>query len=998
MRTDLITIPTMDYGRHILCLPYSILFVLVLVLSNTNDLFSQISCIAQVRVSLDSRGQAQLTPNMFVRGDVTGHTVTVENSQLSDPTIVDCSFINQDVNVIVTNEEGAKCWSKVIVEDKRDFEVIIRDTAIVCTLDIENDALLDLLVVVDNCVSSEDFTISFNTVRDSIFDSRSDTIRRDLRIWSVTDPNGTTEIFTSFIYISRLDTDLITLPADTVVYSSMDAINTDITGVPTVLGSIVPDLCNLNIVTSIQGPFLLDCDKRLKYNRTWTIIDREDWNIVAEEVQTIRFIDTTLETIIAPDLSIEIGEDCGALLEIRDFTVTTDGIGTIIDQYKSILANGDVVFPGDILELLDGDTVIIEYNAFNDCFDPLEPVLDTIIVNVPNELSIVTCNGHAVAIPLDNSLSRTISIDRLFTGTVRSCRSYTLMAARSQYICGSQDTVFSNDVTFCTADLGTTVSLIVMAVDVFGIPSSNTCEILVDVQDNRLPQVECVLSSDTLFYTATDSIARIGDVNRYFELMNTDNIVSVSGSGSGMGSPFGSTFDFTALFNTTGNFFETPVGLDSFNCTFIDTEGVGSYNFDLTVQGSNGTIATCPVNLTLLDTLDICRASSNFVSGMVLAYGRSGLDNVEVTIGTNEGLITWETTDVHGTFVFEMESDATQLTAERSDSWYVNLTSNDLFLLEEILIGSYEPSLLEKASADISNDGIVNTTDFIIMKRLLLGEEPSLIFERSPWDIFAKELSCPETLQCSNGGRFSLDSFEDFNDIGLWAVKEGDIDQDAGRQSESRSINELNYVVEESVGLFEDKRIKILTSEIGLLNSFQVELIIPQDIDIRIEETPGLIYKRYDDRLRFIYTKGLDTPSSDIMINLSDPIQSFHGLNGFMAFDDLEPLIYINGDKRKLTFNEIVQPNILGFHSVEASIYPNPSYGQSTLKLNEAWSSGKIACKIYNEVGQLVWSKNIVNNEESIDDIVLPGDLPIGIYSVVITDKAHKIARKLIKL
>ena len=130
MRTDLIFIPTMDYGRHILCLPYSILFILLVVLSNTDTLYGQISCIAQVRVSLDSRGQAQLDPSMFVRGDVTGYKLTVENSQLSDPRIVDCSFVNQEVSVIVTNADGSRCWSNVIVEDKRDFTISIRDTSI----------------------------------------------------------------------------------------------------------------------------------------------------------------------------------------------------------------------------------------------------------------------------------------------------------------------------------------------------------------------------------------------------------------------------------------------------------------------------------------------------------------------------------------------------------------------------------------------------------------------------------------------------------------------------------------------------------------------------------------------------------------------------------------------------------------------------------------------------------------------------------------------------
>ena len=989
----------MDYGRHFLCLPYSMLIVLLLVLSNSDTIHGQISCIAQVRVSLDSRGQAQLDPSMFVRGDVTGHTITVENTQLSDPTIVDCSFVNQEVSVIVTNADGSRCWSNVIVEDKRDFTISVRDTSIVCTSEVESDSLLDLIRVVDNCISADDFAISFNTVRDSIFDSKSDTIRRDLRIWSVTDPNGSSEVFTSFVYITRLDTDLISFPPDTVLHSIIDASNTDITGVPTVSGEPIPELCNLNVVTSIEGPFLLDCDKRLKYNRTWTIVDVQHWEIVAEEVQTIRFIDTTLERIIAPDLSIETGADCTAYLEISEFEITTNGIGTVIDQYKSIKANGSVVFPGDRLEIIDGDTVVIEYSAFNDCFDPLKSVADTIIVNIPSEISIVSCNGRAVALTLDDDQNRKLSIDRLFTGTVQSCGNYTLVGARADVVCDPLDTAFSNKVTFCTADIGTTVSVLVTAIDDLGQSSADTCEILVDIQDNRVPQVECSLISDTLFYGAIDSITRIGDLNRYFNIISSDNIIGVTGSGSGIANSVGSSFNFSAPINSSGLMVGQAVGLDSFDCSFIDQQGLGEYNLDLTVQGDNGSSVTCPVNLTLLDTIGVCQTSSGFISGTVLAYGLSGLDDVGVTIGNNDGVISWSTTDLNGEFAFSMESDATDMAVERSDSWYLNLTSNDLFLLEEILIGAYEPNQLEAASADINNDGIVNTFDFIIMKRLLLGEEPNLIFERSPWDIFAEELICLESDLCSTGD-FALDSFEDFNDIEFWAIKEGDIDQDAAEQGESRSLKSLNYHVsdEESVDQAAKQTLAILTSEIRQLTSLQFELTIPDYIQITIKETPGLIYTRRDDKLRLIYTRVSENSSDDILIELDGMFNGLSNLNNLHSSGDFESLMFVDGGKNKMDLKRIETSRSSGLLEFGAMIYPNPSHAPSRLRLDHTWPSGHIKCEIYNEMGELRWSQTIVKNSGHIEEILLPSGLGAGVYSVIIASESEQIAKKYIKL
>ncbi len=998
MRTDLILIPTMDYGRHFLCLPYSILLVLILISGFAVKLEAQISCIAQVRVSLNSQGQAALSPQMFVRGDIAGHSVMVENSPLSDPAIVDCSFLNQKVNVIVINAEGARCWSSLIVEDKRDLEVSIRDTAILCSEFNSDDTLFDLITVEDNCVRAEDLTISFNTVRDSIFDSKSDTLRRDLCIWSITGPNGELEVFSSFIYITRLNIDRITFPSDTVVYSSIEAVDTAITGVPTVSGMILSEQCNLNVVTSIQGPILSDCDKRLKFNRVWSVVDVKHWEIIAEEVQTIRFIDTTLKTIIAPDLDVEIIDDCQAELVIRDFNLDSSGIGIIRGQYKSIIANGNIVFPGDRLDVVDGDTVIIEYGAINDCFERLEPVVDTIVVTVPNNISIITCNGHAVALAMDDNTTRSIRLERLFTGFVQSCGDYTLVGARTQAVCGQQDTIFSNRVMFCADDIGQSVSILVTAVNNNGMSSTDTCEIVVEIQDKRSPLVDCTITSDTLYYSAIDSLVRIGDLNRYFNFISSDNIISVTGSGSGMGGSLGSSFEFSAAFNQSNGLIESSMGLDSFNCAFVDAEGIGSYNFELKVNGSNGASISCPVSLTLLDTLNVCPTASNFISGRLLAYGRSGVKDADVTIGRNEEISSWISTNISGDFMFDIDVEAKDLTVDYADSWYSDITSNDLFLLQEILFGTYEPNELEEASADINNDGVINTFDFIIMKRVLLGEEPEVIVTTKPWSIFAKESVCYDVEECFDG-RFSLDSFDDYNNIELWAIKEGDIDQDAADQSESRSQNLINYFIDsETIRQRKGHSVRILTSEISQFTSMQVELEIPKEVDVYIDETIGLQTRRYNDRLRLIYAKGSQDKPEDIVIQFSEAQSALWDLQNLVISNELRPLIFLSNDKQIFSLNKIEEHTDRILDKGNALIYPNPGRGQSKVKLNHAWNAGPVNCEIYNNIGQLVWSHTVLKSDGIVEELLLPEHLRPGLYSVVITDCIQSAIKSYIKM
>ena len=84
-------------------------------------------------------------------------------------------------------------------------------------------------------------------------------------------------------------------------------------------------------------------------------------------------------------------------------------------------------------------------------------------MTIPSEISIVSCNGHAVALTLGEDLSRKLSIDRIFTGTIESCGNYTLVGARTQVVCDSLDAAFSNKVSFCTADIGTTVTVLVLS-------------------------------------------------------------------------------------------------------------------------------------------------------------------------------------------------------------------------------------------------------------------------------------------------------------------------------------------------------------------------------------------------------------------------------------------------------------------------------------------------------------------------------------------------------
>ena len=601
MRIDFKSIPTMDYGRRLLCLPYSILLVVsIVLLSNTVLISSNVACIAEVRISLNGVGQAHLTPSMFINANSSDYTLEVEDSHLSDKTLVDCSFRNTAVSVKLVNSDNATCWSTLYIDDKQDFEVVVNDTLVKCILPLDSIDIAPLVEIIDNCFEFSDFKVTYVDILDSTHTVLSDTLRTYTRIWTFTDPDGTKKVVTSNIFTRRLDPSNIVFPPDITVYHPNDPTDSTITGIPTYMMLDMFDMCEVMVVDELLGPIVQDCDKNLKYFRQRMILDNQTWEIIARDTQTILFRDTILEEIIKPNLSFVDDVHCSASLEIMNFEITNNGIGVIPEEYKSIRVNGLVQVPGDVLSFLVGDTVIVEYSARNDCFDMLESVSDTLIASINNtiviECPVVTTD---VSISLDDLSEKSVWVENLFTGSVSSCSDYSIVGAKVDQSCGGNDLIFDKIITFCQAEVGSTVMIRVTAMDSLGNAASDTCMLMVNIQDKNSPIVNCLLDSDTIYIDSNDSLATISDPLKYLDASDDIGLLSLTGSGSSI-TRTGSGFMFVSNFITMDSL-GVISGNNQFGC--MDT---GRYRLDLIVSDSSGNKSTCPVDLTVLDSAGIC--------------------------------------------------------------------------------------------------------------------------------------------------------------------------------------------------------------------------------------------------------------------------------------------------------------------------------------------------------------------------------------------------------
>ena len=82
---------------------------------------------------------------------------------------------------------------------------------------------------------------------------------------------------------------------------------------------------------------------------------------------------------------------------------------------------------------------------------------------------------------------------------------------------------------------------------------------------------------------------------------------------------------------------------------------------------------------------------------------------------------------------------------------------------------------------------------------------------------------------------------------------------------------------------------------------------------------------------------------------------------------------------------------------LEASLFPNPSAGQATLKLN-GMMDGQVQLDVFSEYGALLFSQRItVPNNEYLQDLNLSSSAP-GIYFVRIVHGGFEKAIRMVKI
>ena len=462
----------------------------------------QISCVANLNISLNDICELVVTPDMLIAGDPIPDAAYEVILMMPDGTMIPFATLTDvHIGIPITAKlfdacSGNTCWSTITVEDKLPPSIDCGDTSMPC-----HKLAAYSPIVTENCGTFE-LTMTNEVVTPLFCDSLY--IKEVVRSYKAVDSNGNESGECSQkILVERIELDSIVFPEDFLV-SDMTTLqcesfdldgdgfpDTDITGVPTIDGiALWPEFnfyCNLGVAFNDTEIPVIGCHQ--KFMREWIVY--EDWCTSGEVVRDTQIIE--IEDLIPPVITCPM-----------DLTVTTSGFTceaivnlpaiTAIDDCSDDLTI-DVAYPGGFFNNQNGGIVsllpgihVITYTVTDACLNASS--CSMMVEVVDNTAPVVICDERLV-VSLNSSGTADVYAMVFDAGSFDDCYIDSMAVRRMDEgaPCGIDQPDFTPFVSFCCADIGTDVAVILGVWDKQG--NYNECMVMVEVQDKFAPMITC---------------------------------------------------------------------------------------------------------------------------------------------------------------------------------------------------------------------------------------------------------------------------------------------------------------------------------------------------------------------------------------------------------------------------------------------------------------------------------------------------------------------------
>jgi hypothetical protein len=481
-----------------------------------------LGCNNSVQISLDTDCMVEVTPDMVLEGQgTTGCDYTVQvlgsdNQPIPTSPIVGAAYIGETLTVKISLGANS-CWGSITIEDKLPPVIDCPgDMTVSCyqSSDFPNP------IATDNC----DGNIAVDVVSDDIvdLDCNNEFSARRTIIYQATDGSGNKSAFcTKNIFFERIELTDIVFPEnrDDVELPSLECDNIpawdtnndgypqpEETGTPTTLDgfNIFPNnsYCELNATFADQ--VLPICESSFKVLRTWTVLD---WCTaeIREEFQIVKVVDnenpivTTLQDL--PFATSADPYDCEAdwlvpaPIIIFDCSSTSYTVQYLLADNNGAPPVDGLYIDDDVTTNPDGTFTInnlplgrtwVRYTVMDACGNITFAFVEIDVVDdVP---PVPVCDEFTVATLTNNGYAH-IFAETFDDGSHDNCSDVTFEVRRMTPGCGASTSAWTEFAEFCCDDIGSEVMVSLRVTDESG--NSNTCMVIVNVQDKLDPVIEC---------------------------------------------------------------------------------------------------------------------------------------------------------------------------------------------------------------------------------------------------------------------------------------------------------------------------------------------------------------------------------------------------------------------------------------------------------------------------------------------------------------------------
>ncbi len=254
-------------------------------------------------------------------------------------------------------------------------------------------------------------------------------------------------------------------------------------GTPYIIPGEANQICNTMITYTDIIMFSDGCFKQVI--REWNVM--EWWcndEMVEPGMQVIEVIDDVAPEFSCPsDITVSTNDDCAASVDLPS-VLATDDCGNELN-YKIDFPNGVIFTNGGVAQFEVG-TNVVSYSVSDKCKNTSSCDM---IVTVRDATEPVTVCEKYTVVSISNTGSRIVYAEAFDDGSWDECGLSGFAVARMDTTCNALDTLYDESVSFCCADIGTTVMVGFRAYDTGG--NYNECWVSVEVQDKDIPLLDC---------------------------------------------------------------------------------------------------------------------------------------------------------------------------------------------------------------------------------------------------------------------------------------------------------------------------------------------------------------------------------------------------------------------------------------------------------------------------------------------------------------------------